>query len=269
MEINFDKYKADLKILIDSGVHLWNAIRNEQMPDVIEEHFKTVLKMDYNKFSKSLPNFKSAYQPWYSQALAIIKLLIPERYTDFTRCYETPKGRKVITKENYVIEDYLNEVEITTGFDNKVVVGPIDALSQFESQLNILKSASTRFETTLFDIRQHLHSELLDAELDAAEALLRNKHFRASGIICGVVLQKHLAQVLINHGIKPLKKTAKIPDYNEALKKASVYDFPTYRLLTSLGELHLLCLKEKKREPTQEEIEDLIAGTDKIIKTIF
>ena len=62
---------------------------------------------------------QNTYQPWYSQSLAIIKLLIPERHTDFSRCYEIPKGRKVVTKENHVIEDHLNEVEITAGFDKK------------------------------------------------------------------------------------------------------------------------------------------------------
>jgi hypothetical protein len=269
MEKKFDQFKADLKVLTDNGIYLWNAIRNEQIPEVIEDHFKNVLKIDYEKFAKSLPVFKTAYQPWYSQALAMIKLLMPERLTDFSRLYEVPKGRKSITKENYVIEDYLNNVEVTGGFENKIIAGPIDALPQFELQLNILKSVSARFETTLFDIRQHIQAELLDAELDAAELLLKNKHFRSAGIICGVVLQTHLSQVLANQGLKPLKKTAKIADYNEALKKAAVYDFPTYRLIVTLADLHQLCLKEKKREPSQDEIEDLIAGTDKVIKTIF
>lgn len=264
-----EKFKADLKTLTDNGTHLWNAIRNEQIPDVIEEHFNTVLKMDYEKFAKSLPKFKSAYQPWYSQALAVIKLLIPERYADFSSLYEVPKGRKVITKESYVIADYLNEVEVRGGFENSVLVGLVDALPVFEMQLSILKSASTRFETTLLDIRQHIQADLFDAELDAAELLYKSAQFRAAGVICGVVLQKHLCQVALNHGLKPLKKTAKIADINEALKTASVYDFPTYRLIGTLADLQLLCLKEKKREPAQDEIEDLIAGTDKIIKTVF
>jgi hypothetical protein len=269
MEKRFDQFKADLKVLTDNGIHLWNAIRNEQIPEVIEDHFKNVLKMDYEKFAKSLPVFKNAYQPWYAQALAMIKLLMPERLTDFSRLYEVPKGRKTISKENYVIEDYLNDVEVTGCFENKVLAGPVDALPLFELQLNILKSVSTRFETKLFDIRQHIQADLLDAELDAAEFLLKNKHFRSAGVICGLVLQTHLSQLLTNHGLKPLKKTAKIADYNVALKKATAYDFPTYRLIITLADLHQLCIKEKKREPSQEEIEDLIAGTDKVIKTVF
>jgi hypothetical protein len=78
---------------------------------------------------------QNANQPWYSQPLAIIKLLIPEWPFDFSRCYEISKGRKVVTKENYLIDNYLNEVEITPAF-KKMVVGPIDALPQFEMSCN-------------------------------------------------------------------------------------------------------------------------------------
>ena len=56
---------------------------------------------------QNLPSFKDDYQPWYSEAKALVRQLLPDRLTDFTRYYEKPKSRREVTIENYTIEDYL------------------------------------------------------------------------------------------------------------------------------------------------------------------
>jgi hypothetical protein len=48
-------------------------------------------------------------------------------------------------------------------------------------------------------------------------------------MLSGVVLERHLGQVVINRDIKMSKKTPTIGDLNEALKKEEVYDLPMYR----------------------------------------
>lgn len=269
MSKSIKQIEADFEELNAKGTHLWNAIRNEQMPEVIEAHFKEVLKLDYQKFAKALPDFRTAYPGWYSQALAVMSFAMPERLNDFKRLYEVPKGRKSVTPEHYVIEDYLNKLEVTGGFENKVIAGPIDALPLFETQLNMVKSLSERFKTTLFDMRQLIQAELFDAELDAAEALIKIKQYRAAGAICDLVLKRHLVQVLENRQIKPLKKTAKVMDFNQVLKTAGVIDFATFRFITALSDLGVVCMKEKKREPTDDEISDFINGVDKVLKTVL
>ena len=60
-------------------------------------------------YIKAVPSFKDEYQPWYSEAKALVRQLLPDRLSDFTRYYEKPKTRKDITFENYTIEDYLQE----------------------------------------------------------------------------------------------------------------------------------------------------------------
>jgi len=181
----------------------------------------------------------------------------------FIRLYEKPKGRKNIEFGSYVIEDYLQGMRITRSGGTEVIVDKSAAIPQFDQQVAILKSAEARFDSSLFDIKQLVQADLLDSEVDAAKLLLKNKFFRAAGAICGVVIEKHLAQVCENHGLKLQKKYPTISDFNELLKNNSVIDVPQWRFIQHLGDLRNLCDHNKGKEPTAEEIEDLIAGTDK------
>jgi len=101
-----------------------------------------------------------------------------------------------------VIEDYLQGMRITRSGGTEVIVDKSAAIPQFDQQVAILKSAEARFDSSLFDIKQLVQADLLDSEVDAAKLLLKNKFFRAAGAICGVVIEKHLAQVCENHGLK-------------------------------------------------------------------
>jgi hypothetical protein len=267
MKNTLDQVKADLKRLHTQGVNLLNAIRDEQFPAQMEEHFTNVLKKNYPEFKKALPVFKSAYQPWYSEAMAVVKILLPLRYNDFVRLYEKPKSRKEVTKDNYVIEDYLNDIVITAGFDKKVVAGPETAIPAFEQQFHIIGAILTTLDTSLLDIRREVQAGLLDAELDKAALLLKNKQLRAAGAVASIALEKHLEQVCERHQLKVTRKT--IADLNELLKKNEIIDFPDYRHLGLLAELYQLCVTNKKREPEAAEVADLINGTDKVIKTVF
>jgi hypothetical protein len=264
---NFEQIKADVKRLHTQGVNLLNAIRDEQFPEQMEQHFTNVLKKNYQEFKKGLPVFKSAYQPWYSEAVAIDKILLPLRHSDFVRLYEKPKVRKEITKDNYVIEDYLSDTVVTAGFDKKIVAGPDAAIPAFEQQFHIVGATLNTIDSTLLDIRREIQAGLLDAELDKAALLAKNKLFRAAGAVTGVVLEKHLEQVCERRHFKIPRKT--IADLNELLKKNAVIDFPVYRHIGLLAELYQLCIQNKKREPEPAEVADLINGTDKVIKTIF
>jgi hypothetical protein len=267
MKNDFDQIKANVKRLHTQGASLLNAIRDEQFPEQMEQHFTNVLKKNYQEFKKGLPVFKSAYQPWYSEAVAVVRVLLPLRHSDFVRLYEKPKVRKEVTKENYVIEDYLSDTVITAGFDKKVVVGPDAAIPAFEQQYNIIGAILSTIDSTLLDIRREIQAGLLDTELDKAALLAKNKQFRASGVIAGIVLEKHLEQVCERRQLKMTRRN--VADLNELLKKNEVIDFPDYRHIGLLGELYQLCVQNKKREPEPSEVADLINGTDKVIKTIF
>jgi hypothetical protein len=94
MKNDLEQIKIAVKRLHTQGVGLLNALRDEQFPEQMEQHFTQVLKKNYQEFKKGLPVFKSAYQPWYSEAMAVIKILLPLRYNDFVALYESPKTAK-------------------------------------------------------------------------------------------------------------------------------------------------------------------------------
>jgi len=267
---NIEKYKNDLKQLIEKGNKLDVSIKYECFPEDIEKQIRTALK-DAKKtkdYIRELYSFKSEYQSWYSESLVLIKQLLPDRLSDFTRLFEKPKTRKVIEYGNYVIEDYLQGLSVTSGF-GETKVGPEGAISQFEQQLNILKSIERRFESSLFDIKQLVQADLFDSEIDAARELNKNNFTRGAGAIAGVVLEKHLAQVLLNHNLKTRKKNPSISDFNDLLKSSNVYDTPTWRKIQHLGDIRNLCDHNKTREPKSEEVEELILGVEGIIKTVY
>jgi hypothetical protein len=143
------------------------------------------------------------------------------------------------------------------------------AVRRFRTQLSILKAVGSRFDSSLFDIRQLVQADLFDSELEAATELVRHGFVRPAGALAGVVLEKHLAQVLVNHKLATQKKNPTISDFNDKLKSGGVIDVPTWRGIQRLGDLRNLCDHNKDREPTKEEVTELIDGIDKITKTLF
>lgn len=269
MSSNLDRYRKDLDALISKGEELHLAIQAECLPKQVEQ----VLKGKYGDKAEgliaALPSFSDAYQPWYSEAKALIRQLLPDRLADFVRHYEKPKPRKDLTYENYKIEDYLQGLSVTRGWEKEKVVGPDAAIPQFRQQLSILSSVKARFKSSLFDIRLLVQADLFDSEIDAAAELAKAKFTRAAGALAGVVLEKHLAQVCQNHATKLAKKAPGIADLNNALKEAGVTDVAQWRFVQHLADIRNLCDHSKKAEPTAAQVDDLIAGVTKIVKTVF
>lgn len=199
----------------------------------------------------------------------LIKQLLPDRLSDFVRHYEKPKPRKEISYENYRIEDFLQGLNVTRGWEKEKIVGPDAAIPHFRQQQAILKAVSARFESSLFDIRQLVQADLFDSELSAAQVLLKKGFVRASGAVAGVVLEKHLSQVAENHNISTRKKNPTISDFNDLLKKGDVLDTPSWRQIQRIGDIRNLCDHNKGRDPTKEEGQELISGVEKFAKTLF
>ena len=111
---NLSKYKQELKDLIKLGDHLNNSIQFECFPKKFEEVVTSkITKKEFDEYIKTIPPFKSKYQEWYSEALVIVKLLLPDRLLNFISLYEKSKSRKEIKYGNYVIEDYLQGLSVT------------------------------------------------------------------------------------------------------------------------------------------------------------
>ena len=215
----------------------------------------------------ALPNFKISYQNWYSEAQNLIKNVLPDRYSDFISHYEYKGTRKQIGADNYRIRDYLNG--LTTSFQGEIITSGISAIPEFHQQLNILRSAKKTLGSVIFNIKQLLQAEIFDSELESAAALAKAGFLRASGVVCGVVLEKHLIQVCEIQSVSIRKKNPGISDLNDALKEAGTLTIPQWRFIQQLADIRNICGHAKSQEPTTSEIDDLTSGTAKIIKTVF
>lgn len=203
------------------------------------------------------------------EAIALLRQVLPDRVADFIRHYEKPRSRKDINFENYRIEDYLQGLTLTRGWEKEVVVTKNAAMPQFAQQLAMVKAAEARFESSLFEMRQLVQADLFDSELEASEGLLKFKFARAAGALAGVVLEGHLAQVCRDRNLRSAKKNPTISDFSELLKSEEVVDVPQWRFIQHLADIRNLCDHSRKPDPTVEQVTDLIDGVKKIIKTIF
>ena len=257
MAANLERFRNDLDRLLDKGSDLQLAFiigacgEKEGRKKLIES------QIDQDKIHKALSQSKSFtvdYQAWYSECLAVIKQIIPDRLTDFRALYEKPNNRKNIDFLTYVISDAMIGLQTTKG--GQKIADSSAAIPKFQAQLAILASARTRFSSSLFEIRQLVQADLFDSEIDSARYLLKNKFLRAAGAIAGVILEKHLRQVCEDHGINITKKHPTINDLNELLKSSSVIDVPTWRRITLLGDIGNLCDHNKQNEPTEEQVSE-------------
>ena len=246
MPSNLEKYKKDIDKLIKKGERLLSML----------------------KTNENLILFRKEYEIWYSESLSLIKIVLPNRAGDFEKYYYQ-KGEESLKEYITYTPPRSEGVDFGSSF-GYVPAKTVDyARSLFENQLGIVKAAQKRFESSLFDIKQLVQADLFDSELDAARELNKKGFTRGAGAVAGVVLEGHLLQVCQNHRIKVTKKKPTINDYNQQLKDADVIDTATWRFIQHLTDLRNLCDHKKKKEPTKEEIEELIKGVDKITKTIF
>ena len=268
---NLERYKGDLERLIEKGQQLRTAMDYECWPDEFKNSFREQLEEEEIAHRvRNLPSFRAEYQAWYSEAGALVRQLLPNRFDDFSSYYEKPTPRKVITAENYGISDYLRNIRRTYPvLDHRESVMPSKAIQPFQQQLAIVKAARNRFESSLFDIRQLVQADLFDSELEAAKALVKNGFLRAAGAVAGVVMESHLAQVCQNHAITIRKKKPTIGDFNNALKEADVIDTSQWNFNRYLGDIRNTCDHKQEADPTEEQVKDLVAGVMKLTKTLF
>lgn len=264
------KFADALDQLISDGDMLHMAMQYDCYGETFSKQAKNQLGEEkVEKYLKSLPNFKDKYQAWYSEAQALVKQVLPDRLADFQSYYEYSRVRKDITFQNYMIKDYLQGLRITRGWEKEVIADGNSAIPEFVQQLNIVKAAREKLDSALIDLTAILQADLFDSEIDSARALAKAGYLRASGAICGVVLEKHLRQVCDSHSITVRKKNPGISDLNQLLKDQDAISVPQWRFIQHLADTRNLCDHAKGKEPTKDEIEDLVAGTEKILKTVF
>ena len=140
-----DKFSADLDDLLRRGTLLELAITRECDNQKFDKLYTSSFgKEKLKELLEELPDFKEEYQSWYSESMALIRQILPDRLGDFVSYYEYPRTRKDITFANYMIRHYLQGLIITrntrAGTNPKVLVDGSAAIPEFKQQLNIVSA---------------------------------------------------------------------------------------------------------------------------------
>jgi hypothetical protein len=265
MTSNLERFRADLTKLIAVGDEMSLDLTFRDLAE------RKALKNEQRELAQQINrSFEKNYQRWYSEASSLIKQLMADRFSEFTYLYHGDNKRKVTNGSTYHIQDWLNGIRSGEDiYKQKHYNDFAIVVMRFNTQLEILKAVQSRFESSLFDIVHLVQADLFDSELDAARALVSGGFLRGAGAISGVVLERHLAQVCRNHNVSSRRQHPTISEFNDLLKGASVLDVPAWRQIQRLGDIRNLCDHNKEREPTKDEVLELIDGTAKTCKTLF
>jgi hypothetical protein len=217
--------------------------------------------------------FYSGYQDWYTKAVRVVQVLGPDRLVEFRSYYDGDPKRKDISVSTYCIRDFvrgirpvhdaLDDLRGKRSYDPRQIV-----MASVQTQGLILGSLSSRIDGIIAELETSIASGIQDAEMDSAERL-KKVNLRAAGALAGVVLETHLQRVADSHQVAAAKKNPTIGDLNEPLKKAEIYDITVYRKIQLLADIRNICTHQKGKEPTPDQIGDMLNGVRSITKSVF
>lgn len=249
---DYTEIKLEIRQLVKTGMEMYAAL--EPDPNTTKSNSPKCVNINF---------FLDNYEVWYTKVQKVIQQITPDRNEDLNRLYYNPK-RKMLDRTTYCIADALRNIY----GPRPVRYGPFTARRCVYSQVKMLEACLEKFDSKVFDIQTILQADIFDSEIETAKHLVKMGFLRAAGAICGVILEKHFRGVCQNRSISISKKNPTIADYNDKLKDY-VYDIVEWRKIQHLGDIRNLCDHSKEREPTKEEVEELISGTERVTKTIY
>lgn len=226
--------------------------KNKKIPDKI-----TLVLEELDTEVRLLPpDIGSLYQHWYSAAKIILEKNQPSRVAEFENTYSPNKIR---TNEDLGIKQLIAKRYITRAEQYKL-------MDIINTQFDILAAVPSHLKFSIYDVELAVYEVLMDDEIMAANYLLKNGFIRPAGALAGVILERHLKNLLRKH-TPPIKYKEKdtLATLND-LCKETIYDLVTWRKVQHLADIRNLCDYDKEREPTKDEVADLINGVSAMLK---
>ena len=96
------KFEKQLSDLISRGIRLSMAIKHEYFRENVERQIIDEFGEDkLGEHIGNLPDFKEQYQLWYSEALSLVKQVLPDRLDDFTSYYKYSRVREPLIYQGF------------------------------------------------------------------------------------------------------------------------------------------------------------------------
>lgn len=187
------------------------------------------------------------YQQWFSATRAILERNQRSRLKEFDALH--------VNVTEALTRNYMTQGDQLT------------TMSNLRQQSNILQAVPSYLRYSAFDIELEAYATLMDDEVAAAAALVKQGFLRPAGALLGVILERYLKNLLRKR--EPpvsFRQNATLSTLNDLCKDV-VYDQITWRRVQHLSDLRNLCAHEKEREPTKSEVGELLTGVSGIIRS--
>jgi hypothetical protein len=251
-----DQVQKELEDLSLFGLRLYWRLAIE------EDKVDAENKKKFEDACGPIKSFNENYEIFYTRAYSAVKNFAPHRIEDFVKQYKDEK-RKQVGHSTYLISDAIVGYVSTHGYYDRS-----SAIPRVKTQSDIVSAILVNLDNVLNDIEGVVRADLFDSNLEEAKHLWKAGYLRPAGVLAGVVLEKHLGVVATRHGFSTRKSHPSIADFNESLKQGGIIDVIVWRKIQGLADLRNLCGHAKDREPTREEVEELIQGTERLLKSI-
>lgn len=248
--------KNDLLKKIQNAGWKEDRHKNKKIPaGIILDNLEVIPSMAEKRLLPS--DVGSLYQHWYSSAKTILDKNQPSRTTEFEYAYSP---NKIKDKDDLGVKQLIGQRYVTKAEQFRLI-------DLIDAQFDIIAAVPSHLKFSMYDVELTAYAVLVDDEIIAANHLLKNGFIRPAGALAGVILERHLKNLLRKH-MPPIKYKEK--DTLAALNglcKEIIYDLITWRKVEHLGDIRNLCDHDKEREPTKDEVAELINGVSAMLKT--
>lgn len=255
---NIDELVSKIKLLEKGFSDLKNIL--------MSKCWKIVKKESITETQSDLPliDFKSH---------TIEKKLVPKDFLlNYRKWYATGKAILENNADSDSIDEFISAYRnITSTCQSQYLTQylQLQIIDKMNYQLILLQSLPDYLDGQIYNLELNIASTIMGDELREAKVLFDKKFYRAAGALSGVILERHI-KIWLNNS-KPKIKFSEKATLGQLIKKAEenkIFDTSTILKLNYLNSIRIACDHDKKNEPKENEIKDLIDHTDKLIHFI-
>ena len=254
---DLEKIKNKIQLLINGSNEFINVLKENCYNLTYQKTVKEVqggFNLDFNGVTvemKYLPTeFFTFYRKWFATSKAIIEANYDmESLNEFIQSYVTIS--KICSNSHISISSQ-------AALENRI-----------RHQIDILQSLPAYLDGKIYNLELSIANTLMGDELKEARLLHSKKFYRAAGALAGVVLERHLKFRFDNSN--PKIKYSEKATLGQLIKKAvenNFFDETALLKLKYLNNIRIKCDHDKKDEPKEQEISDLINHTDRFVNFI-
>jgi hypothetical protein len=258
--------------MIDKNILIQQIDSLEKLADKIEKNMEILTKSAKLKVTDFSPykieEFQSPYkelnretirdyQKWYSMSLVLIVDIFPEKEAEFKVHY---------SKHGYYGGEGVFElVQFDRYYDTAYETLNdkfIEFRKKFEIQRSIVGSIPDIFLIKEINLREIISAAFVDREIDEAEYMYLQKHYRCAGALAGVALEQHLRFFCDKFGLKYDKKDTIEPLVQKLYENKKI-DIETMKNIQHLATIRDTCAHAGDVDPNK--VKELIERVKKFL----